>query len=275
MDVNTRPVPSSAANHARWSAAPRWTLVLAVGLLTAACGATAASSSGAATPTPSTTTPSPTPEPTVPLTVQAAFTVADADHLDVAGSSVPGAALATSVVSGAVSGLSGQRDPTAVADPQGNFALHFTGLPMGDAVFALAAVAAGYSTGNAIITITRTISPAAYKASAARIAYNQLVKDPAALAGRIVTYTGQVFQYDTNTTTSHMIVAVTNGGYGFWSDNVWLDVDAAAAANVCRDTIVQFWGDVVGAYSYTTTSNGTLTIPEIKVVYITATQKGC
>jgi hypothetical protein len=119
------------------------------------------------------------------------------------------------------------------------------------------------------------IDPAAYKASAVAISYNQLLKDPAALAGSVVTYTGQVFQYDTNTSTSNMIVAVTDGGYGFWSDNVWLDVDPTATANVCKDTVVQFWGDVVGPYSYTTTNNGNLTIPEIHVQFIRATQKPC
>jgi hypothetical protein len=119
------------------------------------------------------------------------------------------------------------------------------------------------------------IDPAAYKASAVAISYNQLLKDPAALAGRVVTYTGQVFQYDTNTTTSHMIVAVTDGGYGYWSDNVWLDVDPATTANVCKDTVIRFWGDVVGPYTYTTTNNGSLTIPEIHVQFISATQKPC
>jgi hypothetical protein len=172
-------------------------------------------------------------------------------------------------------GAGGTTSITAAADAQGNFVLHFVALPMGVTQVAVAAVVVGYTDGNASISITRTLSPRAYKASAAAIPYNQLVKDPAALAGRVVTYTGQVFQYDTNTTTSNMILAVTDDGYGYWSNNVWLDVDPATTANVCKDTVVRFWGTVVGAYSYTTTSNGTLTIPEIHVQYITATEKPC
>jgi hypothetical protein len=205
------------------------------------------------------------------LTIQSAYTITDTDHLDVPGSSAPGATL------GAVGtyGAAGSTSVAATADPQGNFILHFIGLPMGVTQVAVASSATGYADGSASISITRAVSPAVYKASAASMPYNQLVKDPAALKGRVVTYTGQVFQYDTNTTTSNMIIAVTNGGYGYWSDNVWLDVDPTATANVCKDTVVRFWGDVVGAYSYTTTSNGTLTIPEIHVRYITATQQPC
>jgi hypothetical protein len=47
------------------------------------------------------------------------------------------------------------------------------------------------------------ISEAQYKASAKSIPYVQLEKDPASLAGTVVTYTGQVVQYDSATTTSN------------------------------------------------------------------------
>jgi hypothetical protein len=247
----------------------RWGLVLAVGLLTA-CGSTAVATTGK-TPVPVAATTAPTPAPpTAPLTVQPAFSLSDVDHLDMSGSSLPGAAMTAVGAYG-----TGGTTVTATADAQGNFTLHLVGLPVGVTLITLTASVSGYTDGTSDISVTRTISPAAYKASAASIAYNQLVKDPASLAGRVVTYSGQVFQYDTNTTTSHMIASVTSLGYGYWSDNVWLDVDPAMTANICKDTVVKFWGDVVGAYSYTTTNNGTLTIPEIHVQYISATQKAC
>jgi hypothetical protein len=275
-------VPGSTPHHARPNPPPmsrgkhrsaargvrRWGLLCAVGLLTA-CGSTAVATKGA-TATPVAATPTPAP-PTAPLTVQSAFTVSDVDHLDVSGSTVPGAA----VTSAGTYGAGGTTTLTTTADAQGNFILHLTGLPSGVTLVGLTATAVGYTDGSTPVSVTRTISPAAYKASAAAMPYNQLVKDPASLAGRVVTYSGQVFQYDTNTTTSHLIASVTDMGYGYWSDNVWLDLDPAMAANICKDTVVKFWGDVVGAYSYTTTSNGTLTIPEIHVQYISATQKAC
>ena len=126
----------------------------------------------------------------------------------------------------------------------------------------------GHRAAHQSITATRLVSPAAFKQSAVSIPYNQMIKDPDSLAGRVVTYSGQVFQYDSATTTSHLIVSVTDEGYGYWTDNMWIDLDPAAGANVYRDTVIKFWGTVVGAYTYETTSNGHLTIPEIDVRYV-------
>jgi hypothetical protein len=102
-----------------------------------------------------------------------------------------------------------------------------------------------------------------------------LSKDPAALEGTVVTYEAQVFQYDTATTTSHFIASVTDDGYGVWTDNVWVDVQPSIAQQVCTGTILTFWGGVVGPYTYTTTLNGSLTIPEINVKYISVVSNGC
>jgi hypothetical protein len=108
------------------------------------------------------------------------------------------------------------------------------------------------------------------------MSYGVLSRDPASLSGQVVTYTGQVFEYDTNTTPSHMIVSVTSLGYGLWKDNVWVDVDPSQTGNICTDTVVQFWGSIVGPYSYTTTNaDTTLTIPEVTAKYIVVTASGC
>jgi hypothetical protein len=126
-------------------------------------------------------------------------------------------------------------------------------------------------------TATPTSAPdgASYKASAAAISYPLLSKDPAALAGTVVTYEAQVFQYDTATTTSHFIASVTDDGYGVWTDNVWVDVQPSIAQQVCTGTILTFWGVVVGPHTYTTTLNGSVTIPEINVKYISVVSNGC
>jgi hypothetical protein len=203
--------------------------------------------------------PTPTPQPATPLTVPAAAAVTDIDHVDVTGSSAPGADIEATW---------GSDSASVTVDANGNFVVHVTGLPEGPTTLSLTALAAGDRLASGQVGIERTISPAFYKREAATIPYNQLVKDPASLAGRIVTYRGQVFQYDSNTTTSHMIISVTDSGYGFWSDNIWLDVDPAAAQNVFQKSIIQVWGTVVGAYTYTTTQNGNLTIPEIDVKYV-------
>ena len=106
-----------------------------------------------------------------------------------------------------------------------------------------------------------------YKASAKAIPYVQLEKDPASLAGTVVTYTGQVVQYDTNTTTSHLRIDVTNNG-GFYTDTIWLDVDPSQTTKVFRDTVIQFWGEVVGPYTYTSVTGAQITIPEVNARYV-------
>lgn len=204
-------------------------------------------------------TTTPTTAPATPLTVPPNAAVTDVDTLDVTGNTVPGAVVSAYVHSGSSS---------VSADASGNFVVHVTGLPEGLTQLDITAQASGNRPGLGHVDIERTVSPGFYKNQATTIPYNQLVKDPASLAGRIVTYKVEVFQYDSNTTTSHMIASVTEDGYGYWSDNVWLDVDPAAAQNVFQKSIVQVWGTVVGPYTYTTTQNGNLTIPEIDVKYV-------
>lgn len=110
-------------------------------------------------------------------------------------------------------------------------------------------------------------SEAQYKASAKSIPYVQLEKDPASLAGTVVTYTGQVVQYDSATTTSHLRINVTANSFGY-TDTIWLDVDPAQTTTVFRNTVIQFWGEVVGPYTYTSVSGGQITIPEVNAKYI-------
>jgi hypothetical protein len=111
------------------------------------------------------------------------------------------------------------------------------------------------------------ISEAAYKASAKSIPYVQLEKDPASMAGTVVTYTGQVVQYDSATTTSNLRINVTANSFGY-TDTIWLDVDPAQTTNVFRNTVIQFWGEVVGPYTYTSVSGGQITIPEVNAKYV-------
>lgn len=112
------------------------------------------------------------------------------------------------------------------------------------------------------------ISEAAYKASAKSIPYVQLEKDPASMAGTVVTYTGQVVQYDSATTTSNLRINVTPDGFGGYNDTIWLDVDPAQTTKVFRNTVIQFWGEVVGPYTYTSVLGGQITIPEVSAKYV-------
>ena len=200
-----------------------------------------------------------TAQPSVQLSVASKWTVTDTDKVTITGTTMPGALLEVTWPGG---------HTTSKADAQGVITLGLGGIPEGDTTLNLVVTDFGYTSTQQSVTVTRLVSPGAYKASAAAIPYNQLIKDPTSLAGRVVTYTGQVFQYDSNTTTSHLIVAITDGGYGFWSDTIWIDLDPATGQNVFNKTVIRFWGTVVGPYTYTTTSNGSITIPEVQLRYL-------
>ena len=230
---------------------------VALALLAAGCGG-----SGAAPPTVTASSHPPTAQPAVQLSVGSKWAISDTDSVTITGTTTPGAVVTISEPG------QNYKPATGKADAQGVFSFTVNGVPEGDLTVLLLASEFGYTDSERTVTVTRTLSPASYKASAASIPYNQLIKDPASLSGRIVIYTGQVFQYDSNTTTSHLIVSVTDGGYGFWTDNIWIDLDPATGQSVFNKTVIRFWGTVVGPYTYTTTTNGSLTIPEVKLRYL-------
>jgi hypothetical protein len=203
----------------------------------------------------------------VTLSIQGDWSVTDASSLAVAGTASAGATVEATLPAGTT--------VTATANATGAFTLQLTNLAVGSNGVVVEASMTGYQPSVASIFVTRTLDEAGYEASAASMSYDQLVKDPASLAGTIVTYQAQVFQYDTNTGKANFIASVTNDGYGIWSDNIWADVDPSAAANVCDNTIIQFWGPVVGPYTYTTSLGGSLTIPEINIMYLTVLSGGC
>jgi hypothetical protein len=172
-----------------------------------------------------------------------------------------------------------QYPPTSAPPKQGhalrNGAIGCVGLIVLLIIIGIAANGANNSSNNSpgFVVVSPSSSPideATYKASAKAIPYVQLEKDPASLAGTVVTYTGQVVQYDSATTTSHLRINVTPDGFGNYNDTIWLDVDPAVTSKVFRDTVIQFWGEVVGAYTYTTVTNGKITIPEVdaKIVQV-------
>lgn len=121
---------------------------------------------------------------------------------------------------------------------------------------------------------TATSGPeAAYKASARSIPYPELTKNPSALKGRVVTYRVEVFQYDSNTGTSHFLGYVTP--QPFWENLVLFDVNPKIAMHACNNSVLQVWGSVVGAYTYATNLNGSNTVPEVNVKYLSVLQKPC
>jgi hypothetical protein len=107
-----------------------------------------------------------------------------------------------------------------------------------------------------------------YKGRAIAIPYTQLNKDADAQAGKIVTYSGQIFQIQRNDNDNGWIVlvSVTNEGYGLWEDHIW--VDYRGDVNGAEGDIVTPWGKVDGSRSYETQIGGETYVPEVTAKYL-------
>jgi hypothetical protein len=193
------------------------------------------------------------------------WSLVDSETLDISGSAEPGANIAVSWSGGSAS---------VVADADGSFRVPVGPISqLGETRANVNASVPGKEQASEFITINRTVSEGKFKSDARSIPYEQLKKDPDALVGTVVTYKGQIFQYDSRTTTASMIVSVTNKGYGIWTDNLYLLLDPSLGANADENDLIQIWGTITGSFSYETASGGTNTLPQVLVKYLTVTAK--
>ncbi len=107
-----------------------------------------------------------------------------------------------------------------------------------------------------------------YKASAKSIPYKQLAKGADNYAGTRAVFRGQVFQIQESYGSGLMLLAVTDEGYGFWTDNVW--VNLSRSTKFVEDDIVTVWGPIVGSKSYETQIGGETFVPEMDAKYLKA-----
>ena len=61
-------------------------------------------------------------------------------------------------------------------------------------------------------------------------------------------------------------MSVTNEGYDFWDDNVWIDYDGEIES--AKDDIITIYGTVTGSKSYETQIGGETYVPQIRAKYI-------
>lgn len=210
------------------------------------------------TTTSTTSTTTTVPPPT--LDIQGSWEVQDASTVELTGRTDP----ATEVTAIWASG----RHARTTANPEGQFRLTVHHLAEGVTTVIVTSTNEAGVEETARVRVTRTISPEAYKASAQSIPYDQLIRDPDSLAGTAVTYTAQVFQYDSLTSTASMLVYVTEGDYDFWDDIVLVLLDPALGQQIDNDDIIQFWGPVIGAETYETGIGGSNTVPVVEAMYM-------
>lgn len=108
---------------------------------------------------------------------------------------------------------------------------------------------------------------ATFKANAITIPFNQLNKSPERYAGDKVKYTGQIFQIqEAPSGGGLMLLSVTNEGYDFWSDQVWVNYEGRVQG--AEEDIVTVYGTVIGSKSYDTQIGGERSVPELQARYI-------
>lgn len=157
-------------------------------------------------------------------------------------------------------------------------------LKRGENDFRVAASKGGYDEDFGSATITRKRSKAELAAAAARqraaaaqrkqsymanaqsIPYNQLEKNADRFAGERVKFTGQIFQIQEDSGSSVILLSVTDEGYGFWSDNIWVDYDGTI--NGAEDDIITVYGTIEGSQSYETQIGGETYVPQMTAKYV-------
>jgi len=63
-----------------------------------------------------------------------------------------------------------------------------------------------------------------------------------------------------------MLLSVTDEGYGFWTDNVWVEFDEPTEA--AEEDIITVYGKITGSEEYETQIGGSTYVPRMKAKYI-------
>ena len=220
----------------------------------------AAKQTATATATP---TPTPTPRPNVLVSFNGPYETTS-DTVTLRGNVTPKDA--TVRVRGATVERSGRRWTAEVTIDS-----------PGDSTFRVSATKPGYDMDRTRAVVTRELSEAEIAAQeaaereefvseATTIDYDQLAKNPNRYKGTKVVMQGQIFQIQEDGGQTWMLLAVTNEGYDFWDDNVWVEYDGTIEG--AEEDIITVYGVVRGEQSYETQIGGETFVPKVEARYI-------
>jgi hypothetical protein len=106
-----------------------------------------------------------------------------------------------------------------------------------------------------------------FREEATTIDYNQLIKNPEAYRGEKVVYTGQILQIqESGNFGGFMLLSVTDEGYGFWTDNIWVEFEEKIGA--AEEDIITVYGKITGSEEYETQIGGSTYVPKMQAKYI-------
>jgi len=84
--------------------------------------------------------------------------------------------------------------------------------------------------------------------------------------GKKVVYRGQIFQIQEDGGSTWMLLSVTDEGYGFWSDNIWVNYDGTIRG--AEDDVITVYGTITGEESYETQIGGETYVPKMRAKFI-------
>lgn len=155
----------------------------------------------------------------------------------------------------------------------------------GDNVYHVTATKKGYDSGSTDASVTRKQSAAEkaaaraarqaalaakkenYIASASTFPYNQLLAHPSRYEGKAAKFYGKILQVQEDGIGGTVILlSVTDQGYGFWDDNVYVTYDGEISG--AEDDMLTAYGTMTGTESYDTQAGGNTTVPRMHAKYI-------
>jgi hypothetical protein len=105
-----------------------------------------------------------------------------------------------------------------------------------------------------------------FREDATTIDYNQLIKNPDKYKGEKVVYEGQILQIQEEAGSGIMLLSVTDEGYGFWTNNIWVNFYEPIEA--AEEDIITVYGKITGSEEYETQIGGSTFVPRMNADYI-------
>lgn len=147
----------------------------------------------------------------------------------------------------------------------------------GDNRFKIIGSKVGHDKDGMTALVTRKLSAAekaaaraakrqAFIAQATNVSYQQLLAHPRRYEGTKAVYRGQIFQVQEDGGSTVILLSVTDQGYGFWDDHVWVEYDGTIRG--AADDMITVYGTLNGTQDYDTQIGGNTTVPSMRAKYV-------
>jgi hypothetical protein len=117
------------------------------------------------------------------------------------------------------------------------------------------------------LKLTGVLSPEGYRAVSPPLpAYAELKKNPEGYAGTRCKFKGQVVQAMVEGDGTMLRINVTDMGYGYWDDTVYVTIKGNTPA--VENSIVMVYGTITGSETYESEAGWSITIPAVEAKYV-------